>query len=327
MSGMWKSKLEEGVCVDGRPEGDCGGEAVAISGSVGSGGMNRAEDVRRIQEALNRVPPDKGGPVPPLVVDGICGPKTAAAIWRFQKAQGVPADGRVDPGNVTLAKLNTVLGATRPAGSDLRVKVVGYLAQALETVRAAQFNVTAAMPFLPETRGAGGATGGGTPLEGSSALLEKHFLISQQASPQGTAGQILRIYDRMRQCFERPGGLWGPAIFDDDPFPPVQGKKTLAYAYAGGYDRGGKRDGVLREDAIYLCKRLDTKVPDQIVMTIVHELAHFVGPTVLGIVDDHAYGWVDGLRMRTLPAAWRPYNAECYNNFAFDAKYHKTPAR
>lgn len=329
MPAGWKTRQAEGVCLDGKPDGECGGEPVTLSGSVGSGGMNRSDDVRKVQEALNRVPPEKGGPVPPLVVDGLCGPKTTAAIWKFQKTQGVPADGRIDPGQATIAKLNTVLGASGPASSDRRDRVIGFLAQALETVRAARANILAAMPFLPEARTPGGspAPAGGISALGSPELLEKHFGISEQAAPKETTGRILTIYERMLMCFARPGGLWGPAIFEDDPYPPSKPKKGVAMTYAGGWDLGGKRDGSLRQDSIYLFRRLDLLPPDQVIMTIVHELAHYVGPTVIGIVDDHAYGWVDGTRMKTLPAAWRPYNAECYNNFAFDAKYHRTPAR
>ena len=322
----WTSRLEDGICVEGKPSGECGGAAIAISGSVGSGGANRPDDVRRIQEALNRVPPGKGGPVPALVVDGLCGPKTTAAIWKFQKAQGVPADGRVDPGHLTLAKLNTVLGATRPASSARRERVVGFIGQALETIRAARWNIRAALPCLSETRRPGG-TPGTAPPDQRVALLDKHFRISEQASPKATADRILSIYDRMDICFQRPGGLWGPAIFDDSPFPPVQGSRNVAGSYAGGFDCGGQWDGSLRKDTIYLFARLDSMPNDQVVMTIVHELAHYVGPTVIGIIVDHAYGWVDGVRMKTLPAAFRPFNAECYNNFAFGAKYPgRTPA-
>ena len=105
------------------------------------------------------------------------------------------------------------------------------------------------------------------------------------------------------------------------------GPKTVACTFAGGYDCGGQLWGRLRKDTIYLCARLDTLPNDQVVMTIVHELAHFVGPTVVGAIEDHAYGWVDRARMKTLPAAWRPFNAECYNNFAFEAHYRRAPAR
>jgi hypothetical protein len=80
----------------------------AISESVGAGGVNLPEDVRVIQDLLNRVPAEAGGPVPELVVDGIAGDRTNQAIFDFQLAHfGVAIlDGRVDPGQATFRALN-----------------------------------------------------------------------------------------------------------------------------------------------------------------------------------------------------------------------------
>lgn len=80
-----------------------------ISASVGRmGGRNLPDDVRTVQELLNEVPATSGGPAPPLVPDSLCGPKTIGAIQTFQLHHfGFSgADGRVDPGGRTLAKLN-----------------------------------------------------------------------------------------------------------------------------------------------------------------------------------------------------------------------------
>lgn len=80
-----------------------------IRASVGAmGGVNLIEDVRTVQELLNGVPPGQGGPAPPLVVDGVCGPKTINAIQKFQLHHfgWSGADGRVDPGGPTIQKLN-----------------------------------------------------------------------------------------------------------------------------------------------------------------------------------------------------------------------------
>jgi peptidoglycan hydrolase-like protein with peptidoglycan-binding domain len=79
-----------------------------ISGSVGRMGKNLPADVTTVQELLNNVPADSGGPVPLLAVDGIAGPKTNGAIQKFQQRQiGFSgADGRVDPDGPTLKKLN-----------------------------------------------------------------------------------------------------------------------------------------------------------------------------------------------------------------------------
>ena len=79
-----------------------------ILASVGLHGKNLDPDVRTIQELLNKVPSDQGGPKVPLEVDGKCGPLTRGAIQNFQLRQfgWSGADGKVDPGMQTLAKLN-----------------------------------------------------------------------------------------------------------------------------------------------------------------------------------------------------------------------------
>src|SRR6185312_8597019 len=81
-------------------------DAATITSAVGVGGKNRAADVRVVQELLNNVPTASGGPAPLLVIDGLIGPKTTAAIRRFQKAQFGWLDGRVDPGGPTIARLS-----------------------------------------------------------------------------------------------------------------------------------------------------------------------------------------------------------------------------
>jgi hypothetical protein len=87
----------------------------AITRSVGAGGVNIPADVTEIQRLLNLVPVAKGGAAPPFLVFGTCDPATRAAILRFQKEQ-VPAfaDGRIDPGGPTLAKLNALAAAPGP---------------------------------------------------------------------------------------------------------------------------------------------------------------------------------------------------------------------
>jgi len=88
----------------------------AIGASVGKGGHNRLADVTEIQRLLNLVPVSKGGASPPFFTFGVCTPDVSAAILRFQKLQ-VPAfaDGRIDPGGPTLAKLNAMAAAPGPA--------------------------------------------------------------------------------------------------------------------------------------------------------------------------------------------------------------------
>lgn len=75
-----------------------------ILASVGRGGLNRSDDVRVIQELLNRhcCPPQQ-----PLIVDGRMTARTIAAIEAFQRrvVQMPRPDGLVLPGDRTFAAL------------------------------------------------------------------------------------------------------------------------------------------------------------------------------------------------------------------------------
>lgn len=85
-----------------------------IRGSVGAGGVNRRDDVRVVQMALNAVVAAAAGPTPPLAVDGYVGPKTIGAIRRFQTMWTRVVDGRVDPRGPTLRALNGLAGVPAP---------------------------------------------------------------------------------------------------------------------------------------------------------------------------------------------------------------------
>jgi hypothetical protein len=83
-----------------------------INGSVGSGGDNRADDVRVVQDLLNRA---AGAG---LDVDGDCGPKTVGAITDFQKGFSSRPDGRVDPDGLTMRKLRAAVADGKTPGGQ-----------------------------------------------------------------------------------------------------------------------------------------------------------------------------------------------------------------
>jgi peptidoglycan hydrolase-like protein with peptidoglycan-binding domain len=86
----------------------------AISASVGKNAVNKSEDVLVIQNLLNK----KGAT---LKVDGDCGPKTIAAIEKFQKDVlkfSVP-DGKVDVGGKTWQKLTDTVVSQNPNNQGL----------------------------------------------------------------------------------------------------------------------------------------------------------------------------------------------------------------
>jgi hypothetical protein len=95
-----------------------------ISAAVGDGGANRPADVKTIQEMLNKALPGWGGPTPKLAVDGDCGPLTRAAIRRFQQVQlstYFTPDGRVDPGQRTLRRLNHIWNVDDPPSGAINI--------------------------------------------------------------------------------------------------------------------------------------------------------------------------------------------------------------
>ena len=89
-----------------------------LHASVGKNGINRPEDVRYIQNLLNRVLPHLGGALKSIAVDGICGLHTIAAITQFQKLRTAYSDGRIDPGGPTFLKLIHEAGQSRHEHCD-----------------------------------------------------------------------------------------------------------------------------------------------------------------------------------------------------------------
>jgi peptidoglycan hydrolase-like protein with peptidoglycan-binding domain len=71
--------------------------------SVGVGGKNVPADVKYVQFLLSDHLAQGNGQG--LAIDGICGPKTQAAITKFQQIKTGLVDGRVDPGGPTIKRL------------------------------------------------------------------------------------------------------------------------------------------------------------------------------------------------------------------------------
>ena len=82
---------------------------IVIYQSVGNKGKNLDFDVKKIQNALNKIRPSVIKKK--LVEDGIYGPITGAAIKYFQKKFVflTNPDGRIDPGGKTIQKLSQLL--------------------------------------------------------------------------------------------------------------------------------------------------------------------------------------------------------------------------
>ena len=119
MKSLYFAKTRSKQCVQVWAEDPSADEPTSLTGSVGQGGVNRADDVRNVQSRLNRVAPEDGGPDSMLDVDGLCGPLTRGAILHFQQRQpGLLRDGRIDPGKNTWKKLLALSGGIEVASGS-----------------------------------------------------------------------------------------------------------------------------------------------------------------------------------------------------------------
>ena len=286
-------------------------EDLYISGSVGVGGRNVERDIIRVQNVVNRIPESLGGAGMSLNESGRADAATIAAIKKFQRFHFGSEDGRVDAGGRTQAKLSSLL----PAKIERLKATQPYLSQARDCILAAQTKVLIA---ATELRTGGGGIGGTRNLD----LIDKHFEVRKSSDPSGVLSHIKNIYTTMLAVFQRPGGLLGWSAFEGEPFSDPN---LYAFTLYGGYRLAGRYDAWARLDTIYLSKGLDGAGADQRIATIVHELAHFVGPEYGDLITDYGYGWLDDPKISRLTPYQKQHNADCFSNLAFDAKFGRAP--
>jgi hypothetical protein len=311
--------------------------AKSITGSVGLGGRNAANDVRTVQALLNDVPPEAGGPVPKLAVDGLSGPLTRAAIAKFQKAQLGFSDSRVDPGGPTLKRLNefgagkTGLGLAPSAAPNAQRDAIRMAtAQAawpdvIIACRRGEQTATAAADF--KMLGPGALTTSPEPYQ----FIDRHFKFGNQDDARTIAELrfIAVTFRRMKTIAEGRRSVtgvigFGTSILEIDPKPEETLKlrrgvnKVSAYVPVESVEH---TDGTT-PFRIYLCEGLDGRPHDYYVRLLTHELAHFVDDEHEStVITDHGNAF-DGSVMR-LSHDRRMHNAETYALFAFERAFGK----
>ncbi|AUB84473.1 hypothetical protein THSYN_28420 [Candidatus Thiodictyon syntrophicum] len=305
-----------------------GGGGLSISASVGVSGVNRPEDVTTIQKAVNQVPTTSGGPLTPLVLDGICGSKTKKAIQDFQlKHFGWKgADGRVDPGQQTILKLQEfqsgggVLEApgqggqgrlsANPGGSDLDsnpyvlMLMHDRVAEAYNWVLSAKRTLNAAQDLL-----AGNLTITSDWSQPQLDLVKKYFHLKDEprAHARDIIRRIYRIFSTMEMAIGHRSAIGGMSfggggcLWPDPTVNNVAGGKLFAYTFYGGWSRRNERTGLprmskednyqgpnLREDTIFIAtNNFGGRSQEMYATTLVHELAHFVGPDLYSLTINH----------------------------------------
>jgi len=278
-------------------------EDLIISHAVGRGGTVSDPDVSKVQAALNNVPVALGGPATKLVVDGNAGPETITAIETFQQFHFIPTDGRVDVLSRTHAKISSL----QPPKIRRMIAAKQDLDPALECIKAAIAKLDLARLALTSS----------TTLFGDAALdhVNRVFDVTKAADPAGAIDFIIYIYRRMQSVFARTGGPWGWKTFEADPFAG----RWSAMTWPGGFARQGQFYGCLRIDAIYLSTFYGKHSKDYRIMSIIHELAHFVGPEKGDQILDYGYGTT--AKLATLSPYRKQHNAESFGNFAYGCKF------
>lgn len=174
-------------------------ETISIKKPVGVGPLarNLKEDVETIQDALNQVTVkgDKGGPMPFLKVDGIHGPKTQAAINKFQQVQLQILDGVIEPNRKTMQRLNEIIAPV--SDEDLKKKVALTLPIVSQMIVAALGNLQAIITNGPAQTG---------PAAVAADRLNRHFrlnTLSQNAQSLARV-DLFRTYTRFAAVMVDP---------------------------------------------------------------------------------------------------------------------------
>jgi peptidoglycan hydrolase-like protein with peptidoglycan-binding domain len=285
--------------------------AVVIRASVGAGGVNQPVDVRSIQSALNDIPSEDGGADPLLAVDGIAGPLTRAAIAQFQRAHVRVADSRVDPKGRTLAALNTELDSggadvvTAPGGSAGRrgrpprlqtpdpavvTKIVELLPKVRAVIRAANFHILTANPFVTRTKIQAPTGLFQANVRFSLNLLDKGFDLGKFANPRPAFDNIKTAFRNMDVALNRSfetAPLIAPILFVPNTHVVMESQASAYTSKGGAFLTAKSRLKGLDEpaDRIYLCNRLLAETETDQISVAVHELAHFVSGRPI-LIDD-----------------------------------------
>lgn len=285
--------------------------------SVGEIGFNLPPDTLKIQELLNLISPNDGGPVVPLKEDGFIGPKTLAAIKAFQLFHSLGTDGRVDPGGALLQKMND-LPKTALADRNTRLlqKVTASIPDLNAMAAKAQRTIVEAIDFI--TLGAGGLF----TKKKSFDLADLYFAFGTQQRNQ-TLSELRFIrttYDRVAAVVRRPyipkqgESIFGINIFTIDP----TGSGAACYTPPQSNDNT-REIPEIHSGHVYVCGSMDTKPTnsDQFTHILFHELVHFVDDETGGrqIADEGKY------RDRAMKAthAVRMRNADNFALFATHA--------
>jgi peptidoglycan hydrolase-like protein with peptidoglycan-binding domain len=291
---------------------------IAISKPVGQGPLarNLPNDVKTIQEALNQVTVkgEPGGPMPFLVVDGIKGPKTQAAILKFQQTQvkSIHADGTVEPGKQTILRLNEIVAPI--SKFDLNAKLATSLPLVRAALGAAIRNVTTIITSGP------GPTGLAALAEDR---LNRHFQLGTLDTSGQSTGRVnlFETFSEMAFVVNQPElfNMFGAIdAFDVDPTNAKIALTTTQGVFEPPLQDG--TDNPARHIRLGLGFFAPNVTDDFAAFILIHELTHFTGRRDGESIVDNGRGWFDDIFIKPLGAAKRLLNADSYASFAHECR-------
>lgn len=250
-----------------------------ISAAVGVGGANRPNDVLTVQKLLNTAHARIACPNSLLAEDGWIGPKTVGAIREFQQQQLGFQDGRVDPNQKTITRLNAirasggggVWGLTGGGPTAIPTGLVPItpppptpLSRAFEAVPTASIWAGLARLHLIGLRN-GIATAGGKVDWSAFGTVNTHFHLDRNPVRLSANLQtLIKYFGFIGQVLDQ-----APKFFREGP---VAGDSVFADAAAGGFNLPNTQHHV-----ITFRPRFVDCGPNTRAAMIVHEGAHFVG--------------------------------------------------
>ncbi|MPZ59115.1 MAG: hypothetical protein GEU91_22035 [Rhizobiales bacterium] len=271
--------------------------------SVGQGGANLLADVRAVQARLNAIPAGAGGPTPLLDIDGIAGPKTIAAIHRYQRTKLGFSDGRVDPTGPTwksLAQPKLVIAQAPRSAAQINFAIAApedpllgvvkaYLAM-MPTIRAAIMSARRRLNnverFITSHSFEQPAGPGFDRERHNMALLDECFGLSQFADPSSPYRKIKDVFQTMSEAAARcrldgdptENGLLAVNPVESLNEPMHEAAFVATTGFYPPFETLDLQGHDIRSDRIYLTGNAVlflTHTPTMLCL-IIHELAHFV---------------------------------------------------
>jgi peptidoglycan hydrolase-like protein with peptidoglycan-binding domain len=330
------TRCERGPFVaDGAEPDDALAFPISIGKAVGLGAPNDPDDVRTIQQALNRFPESMGGPKPKLKPDGIVGRLTAGAIEKFQRRQLGFTDQKIDPDKRTINRINELESTVWVTVPDRTMKKVYEI-----IVREARARALAADAALLSARLAflSRRTIGPTPP--ALTMINRHFQLDKNPNAARDFEMISVLFRNMLALLSRNEGGF------EKTFVPAPGRFSaarmltsgvLALSQSNGVNmKGGQKakaqdgsDIVVPDDKVMIMVPFTFASLDSQIITVIHELGHFLGDPdgSPNMIDDPPSRSSAPSEIAKMPPQKRPRLAECYATFAFEARFRREPIR